>query len=1384
MTQLRPKFHFSCFTLMRYCVASVSFVICLLCVLPFTNADTLLSPLPPSQSKQTPQPYIDIGHPVSSVYSAKEHGGHNQNWTSIQSEDGLIYVGHTNGISQWDGETWFNLNTKQSTPVRSITSFDGQLYFGTTDDLLTLIINPAGELSYQSLITKQPDIQKDFGEIWAVAANHHGVLFSATEHMFFYDGKQVQTFDGAVASKHAIFAVDQHFYYKARHLPYIFQIQTSKQDGKLSYKHQKLAWELPVDARVMEITKDTRGQITLVTERHGVYQIRNNQAIQVLSHDSFGTDVQLYDAILANDGYFYISSTYHGLYVLDPSLNILRRYYQDNSQSGGLSMNSVFSVNEDRQGNIWLTGIPNVEKIRPPHVISQFKMGNASTEILSLANTSIGIFAAGNGIFKLTQSDTPFSSPAFKHINESQESSVDLLEYEGEIIQSGRGGIFAHRLDDKNATITQTNTILQTALGRIIQVNPVNGDLLISASDGAFIASKKQGLWHIDTLPESLKALVSLFLDKHDTLWLGSATGTLFKLQGVSTSGVNTLIESYDQNDGLGLGPVNLFGVNGEVLISSEGQLFDVIDGSLVRTQQPMFVDAEQGANDWFSNSKIIDHLIQTSANRYSGERIWYRKNGKGGYFENNNGVWTELNDIFVALPDGGFSDLFVDSNDILWFIRDKAETYRVDIKRARQLPALAALNIRQMTSNNTAIDFKSQSTIELLPNQNNLRFRYALSDSSSPSPTEYRSRMSSDANEPWSNWSAETYRDFTQLAPKSYLLQVQARDAWGRISESQLSIVVLTPWYASKAAYVVYVLLAFIVLLSFAWAVQKWRTKALKAANLALEKKVDARTKEVSEKVEQLRQQQILKDRFFGNVSHEFRTPLTLTIGPLETIITEHKSELTQPVKHLAKTALSNASKMLALVGQVLDLNRLEAGKLPLRVAQYDFTELVRNTSERFAQWASQHDQSIITHDCDEPLLLWFDLDQLEKCISNLLSNAIKYSGNGSKIELSIVNMTECVELRVRDNGVGISESARNKVFERFYQEKSSENMAEPGTGIGLALVKELMQMHHGDAVLLDSLHKEKGSCFVLTLAKGHAHFNPEQIIEPITLNEPSNIHSIETSGIESIDNMEAQSVAHAISQVQSSEQDVTTLLIVDDNQELLNFISLRLSASFKILQAVNGKLGYQSAVEHLPDLIISDVNMPVMTGLELAEKIKGNPQTNTIPVILLTAKATKREVVSGFSVGADDYLTKPFDTSELIMRVNAQINARKMVRQTLQAKNTGDGSQHISLDYRGKILQIIKAKLSEPEFNVEQLATAMHTSRDTLIRKCKKECDSTPLNLIVEQRMLQADALLTQSSMSISEIAYACGFESLAYFSRSYKKHRGLSPSEAQRH
>ena len=853
-----------------------------------------------------------------------------------------------------------------------------------------------------------------------------------------------------------------------------------------------------------------------------------------------------------------------------------------------------------------------------------------------------------------------------------------------------------------------------------------------------------------------------------------------------------TKVQQFDKSDGLASGKVIPFKLASNISNKNNSPIVfgtknGVMDYQADRQPQLQFLPSLPAL--FHSDNKPVNYLFHETKdsdqlNDITNERLWYQIGDSTGYIkQDQNHQWQRHEDLFKAFDDNKVIGLFTAPNGILWFALITGEVYRVNLTLTENVPNIGQLNIRNVNDlqSNTDINLGLMTINPASPllNQqsNSIRIHFALADNSSLIATQYRHRLLGSHNTKWSHWSSENHTDFTQLTGGDYQYQLEAKDPWARITKAAFSFSVLPPWYLSTIAIILYALLALGLLILSSWLTQRWRIQKLSQQNIMLENTVAQRTKEVSAKVSELKEQQALKDRFFSNVSHEFRTPLTLTIGPLETALSEHEATMDNQVKSLTTTALNNANKMLALVGQVLDLNRLEVGKLPLRVSEYDIAELLRNLQHRFQPWAQQENQTISCEHCEEPVLLYFDQDQIDKCIANLLSNAIKYSGKNCQIIIKLVNNENTITVQVIDNGQGISEQAQAKVFERFYQDKSSEQNTAPGTGIGLSLVKELIELHHGDVSLTSA--EAGGCCFSLNLQKGKQHFSEEQLVEPIAL---ANLQSLPIN--ELIKNNNAQ------------QEDQTTLLVIDDNAELRHFISLRLSANYRILQAQDGEQGFDVACNELPDLIISDVAMPKLTGYELTSKLKSTVATKSIPVILLTAKASKREIVEGFTSGADDYLSKPFDTSELIMRVNAQINSRKMIRETIvfeqqlaaeqsevetsTVRKSIDESQPKKTNFTENINKQVLAHLSDPEFSVETLATLLFMSKATLSRKSKDELTISPRAFIIQTRMQHASKLLQAGTLSVSEIAYAVGFESLSYFSRSFKKHTGKSPSE----
>lgn len=732
--------------------------------------------------------------------------------------------------------------------------------------------------------------------------------------------------------------------------------------------------------------------------------------------------------------------------------------------------------------------------------------------------------------------------------------------------------------------------------------------------------------------------------------------------------------------------------------------------------------------------------------------------------------------------PQNGYKGFVTTGDNILWFISSKGEVYRLNLDLMRTLPKNGILNTRQILNLNNDEEISgglNTTNLPLLDQQNNsIRIVYALAENANANPAQYRHKLLGSSNETWSPWTSETHKDFTQLSGSDYRFVLEAKDGWERVSTTDLSFSVLPPWYLSKAAWAAYIVALLSLLTLSGWLTQRWRTTKLQKMNEELELKVAERTKEVQTKAKQLQQQQILKDRFFSNVSHEFRTPLTLVMMPLQDLLRSH-SNLDPSITHPVESALRSSQKMLDLVSQVLDVNRLESGQFPLNVAEYDIANLVNLIVSRFKPWSEQNQQLLTAEETNEPTLIYCDQDQIDKCISNLVSNAIKYSGEKSQVTVSIVNNQDnnFIGIEVKDNSRGISEDSESKVFQRFYQDAQSEKITEPGTGIGLSLVKELVNLHHGRVELINKFGE--GCRFIIWLLRGSKHFAESNFIEPKLLaqltNEPINF----PKKLDALNNSDGTNN-------EEGYVDITTILIVDDNDELRHFVALRLSTYYRVIQACNGKEGLAMANTELPDLIISDVTMPLKNGMEMVKEIKNNPETSCIPIILLTAKSTKRETVEGLQSGADDYLTKPFDTSELIVRIAGLLESRKRLRLKIEAELSESNAAEKLIDnhnnersFKERLKTEILTQITQPDFSIDNIAKSLALSRRSLNRKCQQELQQSIGNYITEIRMQSAFQLLKEQNHNVSEVAYATGYESLAYFSRTFKGFFGRSPS-----
>ena len=616
----------------------------------------------------------------------------------------------------------------------------------------------------------------------------------------------------------------------------------------------------------------------------------------------------------------------------------------------------------------------------------------------------------------------------------------------------------------------------------------------------------------------------------------------------------------------------------------------------------------------------------------------------------------------------------------------------------------------------------------------------------------------------------------FTNLTPGKYTFRVKASNSDGVWNENgtSLDIVMEVPYWKTWWAVLIYVFIVLGIMLL----IIKFILIKKKLENDLLVERLDR------ERIIEINK---MKIEFFSNVSHEFRTPLTLILSPVESLL---KDVSDTKVAGKLKLIKNNATRLLNLVNQLLDFRKSETDKWTLNTEKIDLIEFVEDIKSSFNELASR--KNIIFElklELPRPLLVWFDRMKMKSVVYNLLSNAFKYTPDGKKISIVIrkemvsmdrkkiflrrskIQEEEYVVIEVKDEGKGIEKSKLPYIFDRFYTiEHETDKSTSTSTGIGLTLVKKILLMHNGQITVESS--PDKGSKFSAFIPLGEINKN-----ESPDIKEQTDIKGDEE---EEVSNIEVDEFAEA--KIKDSE--LLLILIVEDDEEIRQYIIDELKHKFKFVEAKNGMEGLAIAREMVPDLIISDVIMPQMDGIEMCNKLKDDVTTNHIPVILLTAKASDEDKLVGIKTGADSYLTKPFNIDLLEVNIENLLESRAQLRKKYSNELFLKPKDIVIEDADGKLLadliEIIENNMSDPEFSVKTLSNEIGLSRMQLYRKLKAIVNKTPHELINTIRMERAAQILVQKKLTISEVAYEVGFNTPKYFSRCFKEEYGMLPTQ----
>lgn len=613
------------------------------------------------------------------------------------------------------------------------------------------------------------------------------------------------------------------------------------------------------------------------------------------------------------------------------------------------------------------------------------------------------------------------------------------------------------------------------------------------------------------------------------------------------------------------------------------------------------------------------------------------------------------------------------------------------------------------------------------------------------PQGTEFVYKLLPD-NEDWNSLKTQNEIQFLNLKAGDYTLLVQGKEKGKSWTSKPLSlqISISPPWYKSLLAYLIYTL-TFTALLLFI------------SRNIYLRKLEH-------QEVERLKEIGDLKTKLYANITHEFRTPITVILGMAESIkekIKDTKISINQPIELIER----NGKNLLNLVNQILDLSKLEKGKLKLNLENGNIIEHLRYLTESYHSFADEKGINLVFYNEIDRIVMDFDSNKITQIMSNLISNAVKFCNHNDKIVIHVKEKENNLIIKVKDTGMGISPENLPFIFDRFYQAENNLNKKHDGTGIGLALTKELVKLM--DGTIQVKSQENKGTTFTISIPKTQK--SPQNTNKQIPIKieyQGNNYESLEEDVI---------------------ENDLPICLLVEDNADVATYIKMCIEDQYQVLYANNGEKGIEMAMIHIPDIIISDIMMPIKNGFELCKTVKEDVKTNHIPVILLTAKTGQEDRISGLKLGADAYLTKPFNKEELLIRVKKLIDIRLLLQNKYQ-----DASEWI-LDKKpkiqknnkndafiSKVLLHIEENLEDSTFSPNKLSELLFLSESQLYRKLKALTNTSTSLFIRKAKLQKAKQLLEDNKMSISEVCYSTGFNNPSWFSKVFKKEFGFSPSE----
>lgn len=1305
-----------------------------------------------------------------------EHGlSHPTVYSIYQDEMGMIWIGTRYGLNRYDGNKVTLVN-------ELVDARTGALY---RNDIKAVCGDGKGKLYIQSGFTlltfdaQRLKTDKIYPQRIVAVSYDNGNLWACSDSQVY---KLAPTADSLLP----------HFTVPAPYrITCVHEMKNgsllclgTKSDGILFLDRNKKFTRLLPGVSIISLYEDSKQNIWAATLQHGVYVIAKNGSVTGFRHDSTNRNSLPDDFTRAvcedETGNIWIG-TFSGLCRYNPAQGRFETFTHAEEKPYSIGSSSIWSIAKDNNGTIWIGSYyGGVDYFNPDHSIFRFYGVNNGPgqnlsspvvgRIIQDKHNQLWIGTEGGGVNRLDRTTGEIVNYIdFKDSRAIHAKNIKSFHYDPEkdILWIGAVMDGLIRLDLK----TQTSTVFKrrprdsTSLRNnyILDIEAHDGKLYLATNNSVvvFDTESLKSSFLVDNAIYGLedKQVRNLLIDSKQRLWF-SANNGVFRYD-LKTG--KMACYRYDARNPHSVGPI----YHSSFLEDAQGRIWIGTAG----TGLALYNETTDDFTIYNSqNSEIIDDYIVDLNQTESGYLIIATNSGLS-FFDSTNELFINLHNQTIfpisSINDGGLcvttdGEIYVGSTTGLFSFHDNIINTQ---------PQKADLIFTDFFINNVRIRPGADSPlrkiitycdhIELPYNQNSLSFEYIYTNYIDKAKHDIEYRLEGfDAS--WIKANNSNRITYTNLSPGEYTLKIRLVHKGQTLGERDLWIRIKPPFYATWYAYLFYGL----VTLSVVLVILRFYT-----SNVRFKMSLDYERRE-REQITELNQSKL---RFFTNISHEFRTPLTLIINQADSLL--QSLSLQSPIYTKLLSIDKNAQRMRRLINELLDFRKQEQGHMHLKVARQDLLELIREIYLTFSEFARSRGIDFSMQSPLSRLDAWFDAAQMEKVIYNLLSNAFKFTPDGGSIVLGVESREGWAIIEIADSGIGIRPDDLAKIFDCFYQSRDSEkspNYSKScGTGIGLTLAKGIVELHHGTISVAN--RAEGGTLFTVRLPLDEAYFRDdekccaeeaaqarrEQMIEP----DKEFIH-------EAIESMQSEAGGGKY-----------TILLVEDNEELLEYMRQVFSQIYRVITANNGVDGLEKAQKYTPDVIVSDVMMPGMDGIEMCGKIKSYVETSHIPVILLTTRTAIEYTIEGYRIGADDYLTKPFDIKLLITRCNNLINNRRLLQLKFSQQRDADvralATNNTDVAFMERMMEVIDRHIDNPTFDVELFSKEMMMGRTAFFQKVKGITGQTPNEFVTCVRLKRSLQVLTESpELSVSEICYKLGFTSPSYFTKRFKDFFGVTP------